>query len=460
MKHGGHKDERTFGDSYMPNYAGTDLQGGYFDGKLRSIVNDRFRGMTLHRNPELWQALPAKKQYELENSLEFTAIEEEIKALAPMAKTDSTAKGSRNALMAQKRKLVSDELHKCQEQQPGKMLASPDDAVLMGYHWTQFHRVRRLMPERDRLASNLFLVAPTRSDEGRSVLRDMIALCQQEAEVPFRPGLEPEKCTCLMADHKLDLDSKPAAERWRHIYGCHKKKLVASYGFAELCFDCSEWMVGQDKWDDHCKSHLERPETLPIQCNPFVYGGTLACPGYCPFCLGNAALPAPTRIQQFLDREKWKAHLDEHIGLLDDCKATKCTHPRQKCIDAFPSVLELKFHLQDVHCIELTKGIKRRRSTNQADTMPARRKRSRMSKDRDPDVKVDMWAQLTYEFVDETTTLCSRRSPGTSIPPSISSHGSSPSNTATDESMGAAEMPASSVCTDLVDKLDPRLLDE
>jgi len=53
MKHGGHKDERTFGDSYIPNNAGTDLQGGYFDGKLRSIVNDRFRGMTLYRNPEL-----------------------------------------------------------------------------------------------------------------------------------------------------------------------------------------------------------------------------------------------------------------------------------------------------------------------------------------------------------------------------------------------------------------------
>ena len=166
MKHGGHKDERTFGDSYMPNNAGTDLQGGYFDGKLRSIVNDRFRGMTLHCNPELWQALLAKKQYELENIREFTAIKEEIKALALMAKTDSTAKDSRNALMAQKRKLVSDELHKCQEQQPGRLLASPDDTVLMGYHQTQFHRVRRLMPQRDRLALNLFLVALIRSDEG------------------------------------------------------------------------------------------------------------------------------------------------------------------------------------------------------------------------------------------------------------------------------------------------------
>jgi len=206
MKHGGHKDERTFGDSYMPNNAGTDLQGGYFDGKLRSIVNDRFRGLTLHRNPELLQTLPARKQHELENTPEFTAIEEEIEALAAKAKTDSTAKDRRNALMAQKRKLVSEELCRCQKLQPSKLLACPNDAELMGYHRTQFHRVRRLMPERHRLASNLFLVAPIRSDEGRAVLRDMIALCQQDAEVPFRPGLEPERCSCQMAGHKLEPD--------------------------------------------------------------------------------------------------------------------------------------------------------------------------------------------------------------------------------------------------------------
>ena len=76
----------------------------------------------------------------------------------------------------------------------------------MGYYRTQFHRIRRLMPERDRLASNLFLVALIRSNKGRAVLRDIIALCQQDTELPFRPGLEPERYSCLMADYKLDLD--------------------------------------------------------------------------------------------------------------------------------------------------------------------------------------------------------------------------------------------------------------
>lgn len=53
MKHDKHRDERIYCDSYMLNNAETDLQGDYFDGKVRSIVNDRFRELNLSRNPEL-----------------------------------------------------------------------------------------------------------------------------------------------------------------------------------------------------------------------------------------------------------------------------------------------------------------------------------------------------------------------------------------------------------------------
>lgn len=147
--------------------------------------------------------------------------------------------------------------------------------------------------------------------------------------------------------------------------------------------------------------------------------------------------------------------------MLDGCKATKYLHPQQKCVDAFPSVLELKFHLQDVYCIELTKGIKRRRSTSGVDTMSPRRKRSRKSEDHDPDVKPDSWPQSIYKFVDKTTKLCGQHGTGTSTPPSISSAHSSPSTTsAMDEVADATETPASSVCTDIFDKLDPQLHDE
>jgi hypothetical protein len=62
------------------------------------------------------------------------------------------------------------------------------------------------MPERDRLASSLFTVASIRSEEGRAVLRDMIALYQQETKVAVRPGLEPEKCLCLPTESKRKID--------------------------------------------------------------------------------------------------------------------------------------------------------------------------------------------------------------------------------------------------------------
>jgi hypothetical protein len=206
MKHGGHKDENTHRDHYAPNNAGTDGQGSYFNDELRSIVSDRFRAMTLYRNPELWQSLPAEKQDELENSPEFVAIEDELEALSLNSKDDSTTRDRRKELRADKRKLLTEELRKCQKLQPNRLPSSTDENDMMGYHRTRFSRTCGLMAERDRLASSLFTVASIRSDEGRAVLRDMITLYRQDTEVAFRPGLEPEKCCCSATGRKWKID--------------------------------------------------------------------------------------------------------------------------------------------------------------------------------------------------------------------------------------------------------------
>jgi len=80
MQHGGYTSDDTYGDSYAPRHPGTDGQNSYFGDKPRTMVNDRFRAITLSRNPELWQPLPAGKQHELENTTDFLAIEEELEA--------------------------------------------------------------------------------------------------------------------------------------------------------------------------------------------------------------------------------------------------------------------------------------------------------------------------------------------------------------------------------------------
>ena len=190
MKHAGQRDSNTFNNHYMPNNSGTDGQASYFGTELRSIVNDLFRGLSLPRNPKLWQSLPAEKQYELENSSKYIDMEEEIAALK--GKKDPKSIARRKELYAQRRKLTAEELRKWQKAQPYRPDVEDEDNDSPCYHRTIFNRTRFLMPERDRLASTLFEVAALRSPTGLSALRVMVALCQKDTEVEFRPGLEPE----------------------------------------------------------------------------------------------------------------------------------------------------------------------------------------------------------------------------------------------------------------------------
>jgi hypothetical protein len=85
--------------------------------------------MALSHNPDLWQSLEAEKQNELENSPEFIAIEKELEDL-PLE-----SRNRRNELRAQKRKLVSEELRKCQRFQQRRLSSKADKGdkrVMMG----------------------------------------------------------------------------------------------------------------------------------------------------------------------------------------------------------------------------------------------------------------------------------------------------------------------------------------
>lgn len=69
--------------------------------------------------------------------------------------------------------------------------------MIEGHHRTIFARARFLIPERDRLVSNLLKVVPLRSTIGVAALRDLVTLYLKEKEVEARPGLEPEKYSYL-----------------------------------------------------------------------------------------------------------------------------------------------------------------------------------------------------------------------------------------------------------------------
>jgi hypothetical protein len=52
----------------------------YLNGKLRTIVADLFRGMTVSHNPDLLQELPAEKKHKLKTNSEFVALTEELES--------------------------------------------------------------------------------------------------------------------------------------------------------------------------------------------------------------------------------------------------------------------------------------------------------------------------------------------------------------------------------------------
>ncbi|KAG9022275.1 hypothetical protein FRB95_000475 [Tulasnella sp. JGI-2019a] len=332
MRQAGHRDERTYSEFYAPTNPGTDGQGSYFGGTCRTAVNERFRSLTVAWNPELWQSLPAEEIFELENRPDFVAIEKELLDLFLYGNNTEESE-RRKQLQAQKRQLISDELRRLQSDQYrdiSKDSSGPD--ALVGHQRTMFPRIRNLMGPRDRLANGLFLTAPIRSEAGRAVLHDLIALYTQTSEVE-------QSARCEAVETRL------------------QKHLRDTYSFGEFCFSCNKWFNDAASWESHCQSHLDRQP--PTQCNPFSYDKCIASPGFCPWCLGNTHLDAASRMRQFLEARDWRAHVAEHISALEKDVAEhdgphsplRCPHPRPQCMEErFDSVQRLVFHLQDVHC--------------------------------------------------------------------------------------------------------------
>lgn len=103
-------------------------------------------------------------------------------------------------------------------------------------------------------------------------------------------------------------------------------------------------------------------------------------------------------MRQFLDCPDWEDHINQHHENLGGEKTAVCPHPQTQCDKAFRSLQELKFHLQDVHCVKLRKGHKRSSLESEQDTKPRKIKSA---------ARDELCVQLQYKFVDEGGKLWS-----------------------------------------------------
>ena len=167
---------------------------------------------------------------------------------------------------------------------------------------------------------------------------------------------------CCQAAYTYDVSLK-ADCRWNHVYRCYRRSLQTRYGFAELCFQCDNWVTDKSDWSTHCQLHLDDSDTLPVQFDPLMFRKTLARAGQCPFCLFDPSLEPHSRFRQFQIKQTWVDHVQEHFEELDEqydlaqgleeTKKVMCPDPR--CAAIFEAVSDLKEHCQDVHCIRIRK---------------------------------------------------------------------------------------------------------
>ena len=406
MKFAGHNNADTFFDSYAPELSTVDAMASYWNKKRRIIHLEGFRGLSLHHHPQLLQSLPAKVEANLESCADFVFINNEIEILGEKLRwiteedEAQSARARREELYWRKRQLVSEELNKWQQIQPRKIASNTEDeAPQVASLPSCFNRIRRLDPPRDRLASSLFLNDPLRSVQGRSALQDMIALCEENPRVAYRPSLRPEDGHCPVPQCVREMDRFDYLSfLTSQTLGCcglanqkffnFTASMLPIDGNIFIVATRGTWngntalpsfvsrIINGPGWFEHCQRHLTDLETLPVQCNPLIFRRTLATAGQCLFCLFDARLSPTKRFHQFLIKQSWKEHLQEHFWQLEDTSrrsikvgeniVVPCPDPR--CALSFDSIQDLQCHCQDVHCVERIKldPMKRRRRTYQS----------------------------------------------------------------------------------------------
>lgn len=110
----------------------------------------------------------------------------------------------------------------------------------------------------------------------------------------------------------------------RHLTAAHGIPLCHdSMKQARFCFECSEFFVHEDVWEDHCASHVANPELF---CGQIVCRGIIIFARKCMFCLADHNLTAAERYYGFTHASNFFRHLQTHLKSVPHWPLS-CPHP-------------------------------------------------------------------------------------------------------------------------------------
>ncbi|KAK4095597.1 hypothetical protein Purlil1_393 [Purpureocillium lilacinum] len=368
---------------YLGNMSTIDGAGTYLNMRPRTDLVEDFRSATMRWNPGLHLTLSAKDKEELEGSLEYKAVTRRINELSRRIREATTEdekqqfKDQRRLEYDRRKAIENKRLREIQAAQ--KIIYDRGDDPHEQHDWRQIHfdRISHMLPpERLRLAKGMTLRAWPRSSEWVSVLKDLIALRENNDNAAYQQVMRPIKGYCAVPSCRKPMASIPPAERWQHTYDCHESYYKATSSFVKFCFHCSKWVAGQGEWKHHCQSHIESGD-IPFRCDPIVFRHAVACAGYCPVHLGRQELPAHQRMTHYVDKYSWKRHLSDCLpAYIMGQGPSNFACPHMLCPAAFNSSDDLWHHLEDVHSVPKpkTSPFGKRKTPPQAEVTAAKKR--------------------------------------------------------------------------------------
>ncbi|KAK0717568.1 hypothetical protein B0T26DRAFT_740895 [Lasiosphaeria miniovina] len=196
MKFAAHTNKMTLTRDYLSSITVVDGLAGFLKLPLRSDQAEDFRSMTVNRNPELLQSLPAKTHDQLRQREDYVAITKKIDDLtheiscAQKGAAARDLKSERGQLYEQRRVLEEEESNRIRGDQERIHPSERKEKVYVDQYRSRF----------DRLLT-LFCVAPMRSPEGESAIEDLISLVKNNCRVAYQPSLRPLRTQCAMPYH-------------------------------------------------------------------------------------------------------------------------------------------------------------------------------------------------------------------------------------------------------------------
>ena len=177
MRFGAHRHQGTYAAAYQPRISTVDGQATFFELDRQNMrIHELFRGYSLRRDYNFRPTLPERLKPQVERQVVAT----QKTALS----TDECDIKERQRLYDRRRQARDQAMR----ERPTSLQEDSWASEECPYE-SDFAQTRKLMPERDRLADNLFREGSLRDEVGIMVMDDLVRLLQARKSQTYCQGL-------------------------------------------------------------------------------------------------------------------------------------------------------------------------------------------------------------------------------------------------------------------------------